>query len=281
MQAMHTFVGGGVAPRLMVLLLALAGDAAGAAALARAHRSGVEQKRSKMKQEPSGGDAARAASRDRGTADPPSSADGQVRGNAQPASARPGAAARAEPAAAAGEGRDAARQAMHGSGDGEPGSAGGSGSLSQQGSPSPVQSAPAGPALDPYARPSMARARAALVARCAELLAAPVHPAAGLAVCAQAWRAAQSCNRVCGAFAGLLNRRPRMSKRRNGSMAWLFRQMPWRCSLAALIPPAPCAALCSKGTCAAYMREQQLLEGHVRHVITKVSVLAGHGAAGG
>ena len=178
MQAMHTFVGGGVAPRLMVLLLALGGDAAGAAALARAHRSGVEQKRSRMQQEPLGGDAARAPSRDQGMADASSSAEGRVCGDA-----RPGAAARAEPAAADGEGHDAAHQAMHMRGKGQPGSAAGlgSGSLPQQGSASPRQSAPAGPALDPYARPSMAYARTALVARCAELLAAPVLPAARLA----------------------------------------------------------------------------------------------------
>ena len=177
MQAMHTFVGGGVTARLMVLLLALAGDAAGAAELARTHRSGMEQKRRKMKQELLGSDAARAPSRDRGMADASSSAEGQVCDDA-----RPGAAARAEPAAADGERRDAARQATHGSGGGQPGSAGGSGSLSLRGSPSPMQSKPAGAAPDPYTRPSMAYARTALVTRCAELLAAPVLPAARLAV---------------------------------------------------------------------------------------------------
>ena len=208
MQAMHTFVGGGVTARLMVLLLALAGDAAGAAALARTHRSGMEQKRRKMRQELLGSDAARAPSRDRGMADASSSAGGQVSDDA-----RPGPAARAEPAAADGEGRDAARQATHGSGGGQPGSAGGSGSLPQRGSPSPVPSEPA--------CPSMAYARTALVTRCAELLAAPVLPAARLAVNTGAsvnechtscmrrlwllwgvWGAAQSCSRVCGSPAG-------------------------------------------------------------------------------
>ena len=135
MQARHSFVGGGVTARLMVLLLALAGDAAGAAALARVHCSGVEEKRSKMKEEPLGGDAARAASRDLGTANPPNTAAGLGLDDAEPASARPGAAARAEPAAADGERQDAARHAMHGSGDGEPSRAGGSGQLSQRGAP--------------------------------------------------------------------------------------------------------------------------------------------------
>ena len=201
MQAMHTFVGGGVAPRLMVLLLALAGDAEGAAALARAHRSGMEQKRRKMRHNSSGGNAARGAGRDQGTANPPNSAAGLGLDDAESASAHSGAAARAEPGAADGERRDPARQAMHGRGGSELGSAGSPGSLSQQGSPSPMQSALAGPALDPYARPSMTYACAALVARCAELLAAPVLPAARLAVYSQ--RAAQLCSSLIRRVAGI------------------------------------------------------------------------------
>ena len=69
-----------------------------------------------------------------------------------------------------------------------------------------------------------------------------------------------------------------MSNNRMGSRAWLFGQIPWPCSLVALTFSAPCAALCMKVSCAAYMREQQLLE--EGQVTTKVGVLAGHCAAG-
>ena len=123
MQAMHASVGGGVTPRLMALLLALAGDAAGAAALA--------------------------ASIDRGTADSP--------------------------------------------------------------------------------EPGMAYVRSALVARCAELLAAPVRPAL------------LHVHRL-NAPSPAPTPKPEMANYHMGCRAWPGGQTPWRYSLAVLLPPAPCAA---------------------------------------